>query len=405
MKILYDDKISAMSITVGAQFSASYSVDNVQNDHPGKPFMANSTRASIQGTISSGVVGVFVSGLMADIATLTVNDTDNSLSYSESLNVAKYSSLKWISKNNDQQIPPQIDPFTRDTFGGTILSSPITTDTTLSDQLTGSVDTLELQANLILGNGGTEEVILAVGLGADASITNSWDGSALGAGTVTLHLESTEDQKGNQIQGNAVANWDNSGSGTTGRFEASDASAINILEHGNILLGSIVEISGTEYTIDGIVGDGTGTTDITLSGSPADGSVTSIKNPIRLGILRAGAVLSISNPQVGMTKALMDFSVRRPLVNGGYSQEQRNVSTMFNCNMLLPVADSNNFLDFYRAFRAKPFPILVLDSMADAQNEGTEYCGFVYMVDAPSATAVGGLGSYQNLYLNFSEIV
>ena len=99
-----------------------------------------------------------------------------------------------------------------------ILSSPITGDTTLSDPLTGSVDTLELQANLTLGNGGTEEVILAVGLGADSTITNSWDGSALGAGTVTLHLESTEDQKGNQIEGNAVANWDNSGSGTTGSF-------------------------------------------------------------------------------------------------------------------------------------------------------------------------------------------
>lgn len=404
MKVLYDDKISAMSIIYGAQFSASYAVDNVQNDHPGQPFMANSTSASIQGTISSGVVGVFLSGLMADTATLHVKDTDNSLFYTESLNVAKYSSLKWISKNNSQQIPPQIDPFTRDTFGGTILSSPITGDTTLSDPLTGSADTLELQANLILGNGGTEEVILAVGLGADSTITNSWDGSALGAGTVTIDLESTEDQKGNQIQGNAVANWDQ-GSGATGRFEGSDAAAINILEHGHILLGSIVEISGVEYTIDGIVGDGTGTTDITLSGSPADGAVTSIKNPLRLGILRAGAVLSVANPQVDMSKSLMDFSVRRPLVNGGYSQEQRNVSTMFNCNMVLPIADSNNFLDFYRAFRSKPFPILVLDSMAEAQNEGTEYCAFVYMVDAPSASAVDGLGSHQNLNLNFREIV
>ena len=234
MKVLYDDKISAMSIIDGAQFSASYSVDNVQNDHPGQPFMANSTKASIQGTMSSGVVGVFVSGLMADNATLTVNDTDNSLSYSEALDVAKYSSLKWISKNNDQQIPPQIDPFTRDTFGGTILSSPITGDTTLSDPLTGSVDTLELQANLTLGNGGTEEVILAVGLGADTTIINSWDGSALGAGTVTIDLESTINQMSNQIEGNAIYLWGQDGSGSTGQFIDSSAQTINILEHGYV---------------------------------------------------------------------------------------------------------------------------------------------------------------------------
>ena len=150
MKILNDDKISAMSITDGAVFSSTYAVDNVLDDYPGHPFMANSADATIKANISSGIEAIFVTGLMADVATMTINDTDNSLSYVEALNTAKYSDLKWIAKNNDQMVPPNIDPFTISGFTGTVLPSTVSSNTTLTDQLTGATDTTTLSANLTI---------------------------------------------------------------------------------------------------------------------------------------------------------------------------------------------------------------------------------------------------------------
>ena len=94
MKILHDDKITAVSVSSGAQFSSSFSVSNVQNDIPQNVFMANSASATISATISAGVQAVFVSGLMADNAVIEITDSDNSLTYSEVLNTTKFSSLK-----------------------------------------------------------------------------------------------------------------------------------------------------------------------------------------------------------------------------------------------------------------------------------------------------------------------
>ncbi len=177
MKILHDDKISAVSVSSGAQFSSSFAVSNVQNDIPQNVFMANSASATITATISAGVQAVFVSGLMADNAVIEITDSDNSLNYSEVLNTTKFSSLKILGRNNDNQIPCSLDPFTISGFTGTVLTSPLTSDTTLSDPLTGAPNTLELQANLTLGDGGEEEVVLELGLGSsESAIQNNLTG-------------------------------------------------------------------------------------------------------------------------------------------------------------------------------------------------------------------------------------
>lgn len=405
MKILYDDKISAMSVSDGAVFSSTYSVNNVLDDIPQLCFMANSAKASIQATISTGIQAIFVGGLMADNATIKINDTTNSLTYSEALNTNKWSSLKWIGRNNDQQIPPSLDPFSISGFTGSVLPSTISSDTTVSDQLTGATNTTILGANLTLGNGGEEEVVLVLGLGSsESSIQNNWDGTALGAGTVTIELETLTDLKDSPIEGNAIAKW-NQSSGATGRFDDSTDEVINCITHGNVRVGSIVTIGGIDYQVLKIIGDGTGNTDITLSASVSDASITAIKNPIRLGILRAGAVLSLENPQIGFSRALEDFSIRKPLINGGYRQTQKNISRKHTISAILSVEEANNLLDFYHAFRSKPFPITALHNMPSAQNEAQEYSGFCYMMDAPVMISIDGQGTYQNVTFNLSEVI
>ena len=405
MKILDSNKINAQSLTSGAQFSADYSVDNISDDNPRKCFMANSASATISVTLESGMSAVFLSGVMADSLTLNISDTDNSLSITDVLDINNYSTNKFLNKNNDAKQKPNLQPYTRGTFSGTVLSSPITTDTTLSDYLTGAPDTLVLEANLTLGNGGADLVILELGLSdSDNTIENDWDGSSLGAGTATLTLESLTDLKALPVEGNSIHQWDQN-SGATGRFEDSSGNAINVFNHCNIHVGSIITIGGSDYQVNQIVGDGTGAADITLSGSVADATITSVKNPIRIGIFQASSVIEIENPQIGISKALQDFSIRKPLNNGGYQETQKNVINIFTCNLIVPIAQANNIIDFYHAYRSKPFPIQVLNDLASAQSEAFNYSGFFYMIDPPEMVSANHSGSYQNITFNIREVV
>jgi len=405
MKILDSNKITAQSLTSGAQFSADYSVDNIADDNPRKCFMANSASATISVTLESGMSAVFLSGVMADLLTLEIFDTDNSLTIKDVLDIKNYSTNKWLNKNNDAKQKPNLQPYTRFGFSGTVLSSPITTDITLSDYQTGSPDTLVLEANITLGTGEVDPVILELGLNdSETIISNSWEGNALGAGTATLTLESLTDLKASPVEGNSIHQWDQS-SGATGRFEDSSGDAINIFNHSNVHVGSIITIGGSDYQVNQIVGDGTGAADITLSGSVADATITSVKNPVRIGIFQASSVIAIENPQVGISKAIQDFSIRKPLNNGGYQETQKNVINIFTCNLMIPIAQANNIIDFYHAFRSKPFPIQVLNDLASAQSEAFNYSGFFYMIDPPEMVSANHSGSYQNMTLNIREVV
>jgi hypothetical protein len=405
MKILDSNKITASSLSSGAQFSADYSVDNISDDNPRKCFMANSASATISLTLASGMSAVFISGVMADSLTLNISDTDNSLSITDVLDINVYSTNKWLNKNNDAKQKPNLQPYTRGTFSGTVLSSPITTNTTLTDYLTGAPDTLVLEANLTLGDGGEDLVILELGLSdADNTIENDWDGNALGAGTATLSLESSTDLKGSPVEGNSIHQWDQS-SGATGRFEDSSGDAINIFNHSNVHVGSIITIGASDYQVSQIVGDGTNAADITLSGSVADATITSVKNPVRIGIFQASSVIAIENPKLGISKTLQDFSIRKLLNNGGYQETQKNVINIFTCNLTVPIAQANNILDFYHAYRSKPFPVQVLNDLASDQSEAFNFSGFFYMIDAPELVSANHSGSYQNMTFNIREVV
>ena len=126
--------------------------------------------------------------------------------------------------------------------------------------------------------------------------------------TITLTLNTATDRKDSPVSGNAIHQWDQS-SGAVGRFEDSSGAGINLNDHGNVMIGSICTIGGSDYQVIKIVGDGSGSSDVTLSGSASDATVTAIKNPVKIGVIRAGSVLSVENPQIGTGLAFNDYSI------------------------------------------------------------------------------------------------
>ena len=45
---------------------------------------------------------------------------------------------------------------------------------------------------------------------------------------------------------------------------------------------------------------------------------------------------------------------------------------------------AENFIEHYRGYRSKPFPVLMLNDMPTAQNEGKNYSGLYYFQEAPT---------------------
>jgi hypothetical protein len=171
------------------------------------------------------------------------------------------------------------------------------------------------------------------------------------------------------------------------------------------MIGSIVTISGTDYQVTKIVGDGTGVGDVELSSAASDATVSAIKHPIKLGIARAGSVLNIENPQLGLSRNFTDYSVRRPLLNGGYSETQRNICKGFDVSAMLSDSNAQNFEGFYRAFRSRPFPAIIAEGFDSARNENTRMAGFYYLRSAPSMAYATHSGSTTQTQFQIHEVI
>ena len=117
-----------------------------------------------------------------------------------------------------------------------------------------------------------------------------------------------------------------------------------------------------------------------------------------------GSVLSVSNPQVGAQKSFDDFSYKRPLIDGGYTQIQRNVVSIYAVGSIMPRSEAENFINHYRAFRSKPFPVLVFDSMPSGQSENVKYSGFMYMPEPPQVSYSFKQAEFQNITFRLREV-
>jgi len=392
MQILQDDLISAVSSSA-SHLSATYPVGNVQDDIPSLPYICNATTCTITLTVASGMQALFLSGLQADSATVQlVTSTDDSGQID--INTTPYSSLAELATGSSQRISPEWFSFTVATAAATI-SSPYAGGT-ISEYTQGPT-TLVLAGNLTLA----ADLVLT---DSANSIQRISTGSALTAATVKLVLTTSTDRKDSPVSGNAIYQWDQS-SGVAGRFEDSSGAAINLNDFANVMIGSIVTISGTDYQVAKIIGDGTGASDVELSSAASDATVSAIKHPIKLGIARAGSVLNIENPQLGLSRSFTDYSVRRPLLNGGYSETQRNVCKGFDVSAMLSDSNAQNFEGFYRAFRSRPFPAIIAEGFDSARNENTRMAGFYYLRSAPSMAYATHSGSYTQTEFQLHEVI
>ena len=405
MEFIQSDNITSTSVSTGAL--SGYGVANIEDDHPGKPFISSGTSETITVAYSTGAKAVFLFGLMADVGVLTIAD-DVAIGTSTELNVDPYSSIDFLKLGTTNLLPPEYLKASIGGFSGTVLSSPLTTDTTCTDTITGAPNTLELQANITIGDGQSNNQELVIGLDTDATVQFNGSGTVLNAGSATIQLTSSTDRKDSAVSGDDIGYWTQD-SGATGRFskdatEASSSNFVNVNNHGGVLLGSHVKIGGTSYQITKIVGDGTSSGAITLSSSVSTGAVTQILNPIKLGIFKVGSVLNIANPQFGMQKSFADFSYKRPLIDGGYVQTPRNVTQIYVVSLILARSEAESLVKHFRAYRSKPFPILVLDSMPSGQSEKTKYSGFCFMPEPPKIRYSASEAEYQNLNFRLQEI-
>jgi len=393
MQILQDDLISAVSSSA-SHLSATYPVGNVQDDIPSLPYICNATSCIITLTVASGMQALFLSGLQADSATVQlVTATDDSGQID--INTTPYSSLSELATGSSQRISPEWFSFTVATAANTI-SSPYAGGT-ISEYTQGPT-TLILAGDLTLA----ADLVLT---DSSNSIQRISTGAVLTAATVTLTLTTSTDRKDSPVSGNAIYQWDQEAAGVAGRFEDSSGAAINLNDFANVMIGSIVTISGTDYQVTKIIGDGTGVGDVELSSAASDATVSAIKHPIKLGITRAGSVLNIENPQLGLSRSFTDYSVRRPLLNGGYSETQRNVCKGFNVSAMLSDSNAQSFEGFYRAFRSKPFPAIIAEGFDSARNENTRMAGFYYLRSAPSMAYATHSGSATQTEFQIHEVI
>jgi hypothetical protein len=405
MRILYEDRVT--SITTQEGNLTGFPIANVQGDIPRQAFISSGTTevitVSCKGTVDDPVQAFFISNLLADSATWVLNSTDS--------NYAN---------------PSQIETGTlRTTYGldSTLGGNSATGSTFFSDQAA------YLPAQFI-----------------------TFSNEQTGYCQLVITLVTSVNVGGKNLAGNAAARW-NQDSTVYGRFEDSAGSAINVINHGRIFVGSHVGTAAVAQTYDSnttlssssggaiviisplsvtnnavvtidngtndsvveitsvtssgqilqITGDGTAADSVQLDSAIADtNDLQAIFNPLRLGILRVGKVLTLPDARPGATKSLNDYSVRRPQPTGGYTYQQRPVGHSVGLSLVLTNTQAEDLEAVSRSYRSKPMPILWVEDMPATFLETSNATGFYYL-NPPSFGHISR--DYQSCALQLTEVI
>ena len=343
MKILHDDRTT--SITATAPFSSTnFPIGNVQNDKINSRYIPSAAApggttatvtANFAGTSNNKVQAFFVAGLMADSATYSFQNANGSTVHE---------------------------------------TGTLTTADLVNSDIGGNKNTLN---NYFVGQDNytlSQYIVFANPQSADCRLV--------------VTLTTSTDRKSQTSNGQAIASWSKTASGT-GRFLDAAGSVVNLRDHGRVLVGSQVVVGGDSIAsivatnttlsantvavsplsinasvtltiaanvtltiaisfpqISSYTGSGTAAGSVTLSEDLSTQAVASIINPIRMGIFRGGSVLDLPNPQIGLTNSLTDYSTRRRLTNGGYQYKQFNIGKSVGLSFILTNAESQTFEDF-----------------------------------------------------------
>ena len=159
-----------------------------------------------------------------------------------------------------------------------------------------------------------------------------------------------------------------------------------------------------------IRGDATAEKDIQLLkpfgslGSPF--VFTKLLQGIRVAIARAGVSRTLPNPQVGVTNALRDFSVRKELPTGAYYYLNRDSAKEFSGSLQSDPESVDQLIDFGAEQLARPFPCLVISGTGDSMRKlRTRTALYGYFTTLPQATFVSKLNNLKETSFTIREVL
>ena len=124
---------------------------------------------------------------------------------------------------------------------------------------------------------------------------------------------------------------------------------------------------------------------------------TRLLQGLRVAILRAGVSRTLPNPQIGVTNALKDFSVRKELPTGAYYYLNRASAKEFSGRLISEPANIDLLVDFGAEQLARPFPCLVISgNKGNMKKLRTRTALYGYFTALPQAT-------YSNKLVNLKE--
>ena len=213
--------------------------------------------------------------------------------------------------------------------------------------------------------------------------------------TVDLTLTTSVDVKDMPMKGASIAKWAKVGTATGNFTDASD-NIINVLEHGQVLLGGWVD----SLQIEGITGDGTASGAITLSSDLASGSITALNLPVQLGVVKVGTSSDFSNPQ-GLTRDFTDFSTVRTGTTGFRQVTKRGVSQMITAQGIYTQAQADDLVGIAAAHRGEPVAVQLLESMTTERDSEAVFGA----ISIPQDTFATPTGTYRNLSFTITEVL
>ena len=213
--------------------------------------------------------------------------------------------------------------------------------------------------------------------------------------TVDLTLTTSVDVKASPMRGASIAKWAKVGT-ATGNFTDSSDNVINVLEHGQVLLGGWVD----SLQIEGITGDGTSSGAITLSSDLASGSITAINLPVQIGVVKVGNSSDFNNPQT-LTRDFTNFSTIRTGTTGFRQVTKRGISQLITVQGIYIQAQADNLVGIAAAYRGEAVAMQLLESMTTERDSEAVFGA----ISIPQDSFVTPTGTYRNLSYTITEVL
>ena len=133
---------------------------------------------------------------------------------------------------------------------------------------------------------------------------------------------------------------------------------------------------------------------------------TKLLQGLRVAIVRAGVSRQLPNPQVGVTNALKDFSVRKELPTGAYYYLNRDSAKEFSGNIQSDPESVDQLIDFSAEQLARPFPCLVISGTGTSMRKlRTRTALYGYFTTLPQATFVSKLNNLKEASFTIREVL